>query len=468
MAEPGVLVARRARAWIGLSFGAALIMMVAAMPDAPARQASGERRPNVLLIVTDDQRDGTVDAMPTTAAFFGAKGRSFTNAFATSPMCCPSRASIMTGRYPHNHEVRRNADGDLLDQKTTLQYYLRQAGYQTAMAGKYLNGWDETRQDPPHFDRWAAIDDEDYASVYVDFIANVNGTLRLPRGYSTDYIGRKATSFLETFEERDRQPWFMYLAPFAPHKPFVTAPKYRSADTPEWHGSPAVSEDDRSDKPEWVQKHAVPLARAQEISTEQYRLLMSVDDMVARVADALDRLDEARDTIAIFMSDNGYMWGEHGLVQKRFPYTKAAKIPLLVRWPGHIEENTTDGRLAANIDIAPTIMAAAGIEPDPAAPVDGRSLLSETTRDRVLMEFFGAPGKSPPPWAGIRSESYQYVEYYDKESGEVVAREYYDLTNDPWQLVNLYGDGDPLNDPALTVHQADLALIRECRGSSCP
>lgn len=431
-------------------------------------EGPGSTRPNILVIVTDDQRAGTLDAMPATRRAFTTRGRTYTDAYATSPLCCPSRASIMTGRYPHNHGVERNEDAEKLDQETTLQYYLKQAGYTTGMVGKYLNSWDEASAAPPYFDRWAAIDDGSYSHVYYDFLANVNGKVFFPGGYSTDFIATKTVKFLRDFEEHDETPWFMYVAPFAPHKPFHPEPIYRGASTPLWNGNPAVEEADRDDKPSWVQRRHVLLSGARTVSRKQYRTLMSVDDMVSRIFQTLRKLDEARPTLAFFLSDNGYLWGEHGLASKRFPYTAAVKVPFVVRWPGQVSPGSVDGRMFANIDIVPTVLDVLDIEADPDAPVDGRSVFAAGERDGLLFEYNGARLGESPPWASYRSKTYQYIEYYDETTGALEFREYYDLANDRYQLENLFGDDDPFNDPLAPPLMTQLADAKSCRGDSCP
>lgn len=437
--------------------------------EVRADQVPDEERPNVLVIVTDDQREGTLNVMPATRRVFIRGGRSYSEAYATSPLCCPSRASIMTGRYPHNHEVRRNEDADNLVQESTVQYYLQQDGYLTGIAGKYLNSWKEAEVDPPYFDRWAVIDDSSYEDVYYDFTANINGRITEPRGYSTDFIGRRSVRFLNDFEEEDETPWFLYVAPFASHKPFEPAKRYRNADVPLWVGNPAAIEADRSDKPPWVQARSVRLAGGRATSRQQSRTLMSADDMVRRVFNELVRLNEDQDTLAVFVSDNGYLWGEHGLASKRFPYTQAIRVPLMVRWPGVVGEAETDDSLVGNIDIAPTIVEAAGVETDPDHPMDGRSLLSAAPRRELLLEYFGSRiGADVPAWASTRTPTYQYVEYYDPLTGTLQYTEYYDLVEDPWQLVNLLGDSDPTNDPPTVVLSIELQQTRDCRGADCP
>lgn len=445
----------------------ALLFLSASPTDVSAQ--SVEQKPNILVIVLDDQRDGTLKVMPETKRRFIREGTDFTNAYTTSPLCCPSRASIMTGRYPHNHDVRRNEQSDLLVQESTLQYYLQQDGYLTAMAGKYLNGWKETEVSPPYFDRWAAIDDSSYRYVYSNFSANVNGDIRYPTGYSTGFVGKRSVRFLRQFEQQDDTPWFMYVAPFAAHQPFEAERRYRSARTPRWNGNPAVRETDRTDKPPWVQSRSVHLGGGRAISRRQSRTLMSADDMIEQLLKVVRRLDEDRDTLAFFISDNGYLWGEHGLASKRFPYTGAIEVPLMMRWPGVVPEGFADRRLAANIDIAPTVLQVAGITPNPDYPIDGRSLLGDRPREELLIEYFGSRvGGDVPAWAGLRSPAYQYVEYYDETTGAIVFAEYYDHVDDPYQLRNLLGDTDPTNDPPVAFLSFDLSQKRTCSGASCP
>jgi arylsulfatase A-like enzyme len=426
-------------------------------------------RPNVLVIVTDDQREATLNVMPSTRRLFEKAGTSYSQAFATSPLCCPSRASIMTGRYPHNHGVRRNEDAANLVQESTVQYYLQQNGYRTGIVGKYLNSWPEATQDPPYFDRWAVIDDTSYNHVYSEFLANVNGESLYPSGYSTTWIGDKTASFLRKFEKKDDEPWYLYVAPFASHKPFDPERKYRNSSTPLWLGNPAVAETDRADKPPWVQSRHVKFAGGRAIARRQYRTLMSADDMVESIFRVMGNLDETRDTLAIFISDNGYMWGEHGVASKRFPYTQAVRVPLIVRWPGQVEPGQTNDSLVGNIDVAPTILESVGIAPDPAYPMDGKSLFSAEPRRELLLEYFGSRvGEDVPAWAATRSLTYQYIEYYDPTTGTTEFTEYYDLSNDPWQLLNLLGDADPTNDPPAPVFSVTLNQARDCEGPDCP
>ena len=453
-----------------LTVALATLTLLSGAVAASGRDRSHDpaRRPNILLIVTDDQRIGTFNVMPATKRKFADRGTVFTDAYATSPLCCPSRTSIMTGRYPHNHEVRRNEDAMNLDQETTLQYYLQRAGYTTALVGKYLNAWPELQAAPPYFDRWAAIDDSSYAHVYTGFGANVDGRVFYPDGYSTDFIGDQSARFLRGFEADDDRPWFLYVAPFASHKPFQPERSYKWARTPQWNGNPAVGELDRTDKPPWVQERRVGLSGARGTARAQSRTLMSVDDLVEKTFAALSKFDETRDTLAIFISDNGYLWGEHGLASKRFPYSAAVKVPFALRWPGHVGRGRIDDRMVANIDITPTVLDVVGIESNPDVPIDGRSLFAPGEREALLLEYFGARLGESPPWSSYRTDTYQYTEYYDETTGVLTFNEYYDLANDRWQLENLLGDADTANDPLMPFFSAQLAEAKSCAGSSCP
>jgi arylsulfatase A-like enzyme len=429
-------------------------------------------RPNVLLIVTDDQRAG-FSVMPKAREWLKRGGTNFTRAFVTTPLCCPSRTSIFTGRYTHNHHVFSNdGEGGNLVQQSTLQYYLQRAGYETAMYGKYLNRWDIS-QPPPFFDHFAM---NTTSSVYDHGIWNVDGTVKTIAEYNTTYISDNAQRFLN--HAGSKRPWFLYLALAAPHDPYVAEPKYRHARTPHWKGDPAVLETDRSDKPPFVQKQHAGLIYGQKIRRTQFRTLMSVDDMISKLAVTLRNLGEERNTLVIFISDNGLMRGEHGLVGKKVPYEQSIKVPFMARWPGHLEANATDDRLVANIDIAPTVLQAAGLIPNPAYPLDGRSILGTTSnRNRLLMEHF--PGKIDPSgstwenWASTRTKTYKYTEYYQPDGTTVKFREYYDLRRDPWELHNLLGDSHHSNDPDdVGAISEQLAQDRACIGTAgigaCP
>jgi arylsulfatase A-like enzyme len=442
---------------------------VASSAAAPTKPA-----PNLLIIVTDDQRaTETLQVMQETVRIFSGGGVTFPRAFATTPLCCPSRATLFSGRYAHNHGVMTNSEGADLQHEYTVQAYLQAAGYHTGIAGKYLNRWD-LEQDPPYFERWAICS----SCGYYDSPFNVNGETRTVPGYSTDFIAGRAIRFLRRFETSDVDPWLLFVTPYAPHGPSTREPAYEDAPVGKWSGNPAVRERDRSDKPPFVRDRHAGLTRGRLIRRAQLRTLMSVDDLVQRIFRALSELGERRRTLAIFVSDDGYLWAEHGVTGKNVPYTQSIEIPLMMRWPGHVPSGTVDRRIVANVDVPATLLHAAGVVPPLGAPaLDGRSILdSSWTRRRILTESggtvrlieSGGTVRLVPNWASIRSAAYQYVEYYADDGTTVEFREYYDLREDPWQLVNLLGDGDPTNDPDVPTLHARLAADRACAGSSCP
>jgi arylsulfatase A-like enzyme len=443
-------------------FGCALTAPPVIRAEATPGVQPQVERPNVLLIVTDDQRNDTFSVMPGVRRLFGKQGTRFPETYAATPLCCPSRASIMTGRYSHTHRVYNNGEDAVrsLDHSRTIQSQLDDAGYRTGIIGKYFNDW-PTRLDPPGFDRWAISD-----RGYYDAVFNVQGRTKTVSQYVTDYISDQAVSFIrDSSEEED--PWFLYLAPLAPHGPFAPEPAYANAPIPAWKRNPAMLEKDLSDKPAAVQAPSVNMDDKR-VRSGQLRSLMSVDDMVERIFGTLDDLGEADNTLAIYTSDNGFYWQEHGLTDKRLPYTQAMKLPLFMRWPEGIEAGAVDERLVSNVDLAPTILDAAQVQPRDL--LDGESLLHDGTRTTVFSEYWrDVTQREIREWAALRTDEYQYTEYYD-DDGKRIFREYYDLTNDPWQLNNVLADRIDGNEPSaeiLAELSTRLQIARRCEGTSC-
>jgi arylsulfatase A-like enzyme len=435
-------------------------------PFATAQTGPGSGRPNVLIIITDDQRIESMGPMRKTRAWFRRKGTEYVNAFVTTPLCCPSRASIFTGRYAHNHMVKTNADARELDPKSALAFYLKQEGYQTAIVGKYLNSWEGQ---PSQFEQWHTFENR---SAYKNAPFNSNGVVHKVKRYSTDYIGGRARALVNAFEAQDAKPWFLVVGTWAPHTPANAEKRFRRSKVGQWDGNPAVFEADRTDKPAFVQIKEAGFEGGRKLRTRQLRTLKSVDELVDELFGTMTAAGETAETLAFFISDNGIAWAEHGMKTKATPYVPAVKVPFLARWPGHLPAGVQEGGLVANIDVAPTVLDAAGITPDPAFPLDGRSLLSPFQRDRLLLEFQGGNNQpGVPTWAATWTSEYQYVEYYDDATGGVSFREYYDLVNDPFQLTNLLGDADPVNDPPLD-EQSKLSLRlsrdRVCAGTEGP
>lgn len=426
---------------------------------------SAQTRPNVLIIVTDDQRIGSLAVMPQTRRYFVQGGTNFKQAFVTTPLCCPSRSSIFSGLYAHNHGVVNNSQGlaENLDQQSLVQFYLHRAGYHTGLFGKYLNKWN-TAQAPPNFDDYSFFS---LGEPYYRGTWNHNGKVATLKTYSTTYIRRLGERFLQASESDDSKPWFLYLATAAPHGPSTPQPRYKNAPVPFWPGEPAVGEKDRSDKPRYVSEDHAGLARGRHVRRRQLRSLMSVDDMVGDIMQLLHQLGEERRTLVFFISDNGVTWGDHGIRGKIVPYTPSIEVPMMMRWPGHVPAGKSDNSLVANIDIAPTILDAAGVSPDKA--MDGHSLLgTPTARKSILNEYTFMSKYNVPTWASIRTDSFQYIEDYNRDGTKVRFREYYDLNRDPWQLTNLLGDRDHSNDPDVRALSRRLAQERTCAGANCP
>ncbi|MFD9726448.1 sulfatase [Streptomyces sp. NPDC059072] len=441
----------------GFLAGAAAVAAAAATPalaGSAAASTASAARPNILLIVTDDQPKHTDWALQKTIGWIADQGVKFTNGHVATPLCAPSRSSVFSGRYAHNHGVRNNAASHSLDQHTTVQRYLKQAGYRTGLFGKYLNSW-TLADNPPHFEEFALLQ-----PAYTNADWNVNGTVQTINGYTTNIIKNKTLNFLDK-AATDSRPWFAYVTPYASHGPRTPEAKYANVAVPAWNGRPSVPEADRSDKPAYIQNATGTLADGQQIRAEQLRTLLTVDDAVQAFRDKLAALGQLDNTLVIYIGDNGFGWGDHGWTKKSVPYSPAHEVPFYLSWPaGGLGSGTVDNRVVANIDIAPTILDAAGITPD--TPQDGHSLLSGHSRDHLLVEWWkqGTGGTGPKTWASYVAKDKQYVEYYDLHTdatgavsgtGQVTFREYYDLVSDPYQLQNLLHQATPAQEQALGI-----------------
>ena len=470
--------------------------------SAPPDSAVPLKKPNVIVILTDDQRsEGTMVAMPKTLKWFQkgtledsitAGGTHFTEAIGTTPLCCPGRTSIVTGQYMHNHLVPHNLEeySVAFDQSHNLQAYLGQPGadYFRGHIGRYLsvNTW----LNPPYFDRWALSQGPYLPPIDVNEQGVRKVGLTGIQTYSTTYFKQQALQFLNEADQGG-QTFFLHLGTYAPHTPFNADTPYNTANYPQsnfpaYTETPAQQETDLSDKPPWVQAWNpanIFGTNPEGERLKQLRTLKSVDDLVDEVFTQLEAQGNADDTLAFFTTDNGYNWNDHGLTAKSKPYIPGVQIPLFMRWPANpqVRRNFSDDRLVANIDIAPTVMDAAGLADDPGTPMDGVSLLDPTkTRSRILSEYAGdqaEPGESGPfwkvpPWAALLTEDYHYIENYDSDGVVPTFREFYDLQNDPYELNNLYGSRRrPVQRPA---HESDgrglsaqLAKDRICRGTEC-
>ena len=407
-----------------------------------AAQDQEEEPPSILLIITDDQRWDTLWAMPEVQHSLVERGVTFSEAFTTSSLCCPSRASILTGQYPHTTGVYRqglpHGGFEAFDDSTTIATALRAGGYRTGLFGKYLDAYQSEALGgyvPPGWDRWVAF----VHSEYLGYTLTVDGTVErvgvAAGDYSTDLLAARAEDFIRSTDG----PVFAVYAPAAPHAPAIPSSVDRGlfADLPPWR-PPSFDEPDVSDKPAHMRAMTrFGPDRTEQLDTlriNQYRTLQAVDRAVGRLLGALEDTGRLEDALVILTSDNGLLWGEHRWVKKEVPYEEAIRVPLVIRSdrigsaPGR-----TDAHLVANIDLAPTIAAAAGV-PFPGA--DGSNLLpllegrQDRWRSALLIEHMR--GTNPiPTYCAVRTSRYLYAVY---DTGE---RELYDLAADRYQLRNL-------------------------------
>jgi arylsulfatase A-like enzyme len=402
---------------------------------APAADAA---RPNVVVFLTDDQRWDTVSAMPTVRSELAGKGVTFSNAFVVNPLCCPSRASLLTGKYSHSTKVYTNGGFRLFKDSSTLATWLRRTGYRTGFFGKYLNSY-AGKYVPPGWSRWVAFTPSNVDN-YFDYQLNVNGTI-VPRGgvpedYSTDVLAAQAEAFIRGNPTR---PFFALFAPYSPHNPATPAPRHERAFPGLQPWRPAsYNEPDASDKPAWVRTREQLSPESQtsldEFRARQLRTLLAVDDAVERLLDGLADTGRLEDTVVIFTSDNGLLWGEHRMMGKQAPYEESIRVPLVVRFDRLATGARTEARQALNVDVAPTVAALAGV----AAPgVEGSSLVpllrnrSVPWRREFLVESLRTgPNPDVPTYCAVRGRRYAYVAYATREE------ELYDLAVDPRQLDN--------------------------------
>ena len=430
------------RRWAGTAIAIAVALGMMATPSAlRTHVAKAAPPPSVVVILTDDQRWDTISAMPTVESQLVDKGVRFTNAFVPDSLCCPSRTSILTGSYSHTTGVWRNqppyGGWQSFNDTTTIATWLHSAGYSTALVGKYLNGyWDApTGYVPPGWDHWASFIRADYYGYQL----NVDGTISdfgdAPSDYSTQVLADDASSFIRSANG----PLFLYFAPYAPHSPATPAPQYASAfsDLAPWR-PPSYDETDVRDKPAWVQRlplwNQAKVARKDEFRQNQYRTLLSADDAVGQVLQALSDTGRLDNTMIVFLSDNGISWGEHRWGTKRVAYEESIRVPFVVRYDPLTAAARTDPNLVLNIDIAPTIAELTGA---PAPTMDGQSLLpllaspSAAGRDDFLVEHLAKTDDRVPTYCGVRTRGYLYVYYVDGEE------ELYRLSRDPFELRNL-------------------------------
>jgi N-acetylglucosamine-6-sulfatase len=549
----------RARGRFGIALGLCLLLVslvVAGLQSAKAAEPSALQKPSFVVVQVDDATldqlyaslnvgGVEVQAMPYTQALIAGRGITFNRYYVPYPLCCPSRVSLLTGRYAHNHNVRGNVppNGGYTGFKARGAYthnlatWLQTAGYRTIHIGKFLNGYgdepfDEGKDVPPGWSAWHSVLKADTDHYYYGYTLNDNGSLDGPIGdpgsWETREYGERDDFGCPTaplngkpcFYETDRfdalaweelnqtspeQPFYLQMDYTAPHgdfrRPAGPEPATRHYNTfagaPYPHSrSQGFNEGNVNDKPRFIRE--APYLSLNDIHT--YRVyyqkalesLRSVDEGVKLIVDTLGGLHRLRNTYIVFTSDNGFFYGEHRLTGGKFiAYEPATHLPLLIRGPG-IKPGTSTGELAANIDLAPTILELAGAEADKS--IDGRSLVpymkdpALRSRRPLLFESFvetndveanGEPtaqravkelkrrrdGASasivapPKDYEGIRLGPYKYIEWPDGE------KELYDITKDPYELNNVVRV--PNLSPIRAFLHAQLVRLETCVGRTC-
>ena len=433
------------------SFVTFLLVLTSVLSSCSARKQTD--RPNIIIILTDDQPIPTLQYMPNLQKELIAKGASFSNAYVTTPLCCPSRSSILTGLYVHNHGVRSNraplGGATAFKDISTLPVWLQSAGYRTALIGKYLNDYESLPEGyiPPGWNEWHTFVSKDpNKDFYYGYTFNDDGKVTRhgaePEDYSTDMLNKKAIDFIKQTDG----PFFLMLNFYAPHQPYISADRHKDlfkTDAEVTHNRPKnFLEEDVSDKPAWVQEiDPQNPDYIDKVYERMLRTLMSVDDSVGQVVATLDQEGIRDNTLIIYMTDNGMALGENRVFGKACPYDTCIHIPFVVSYPDKISASRVDPNLILNIDIAPTLTDLAGI-PN-ISTYDGQSFLkllsdpASAWREGFLIEQYqddpeeGGMTALVPSYIGYRTKEWKYVEY---ETGE---HELYDLLNDPFELNNL-------------------------------
>lgn len=425
--------------------------------DAERGGASAAARPrNVVFILSDDHRYDFMGFMPDAPQWLetpaldriAAGGAHVRNAFVTTSLCSPSRASILTGQYAHRHRIVDNTS-PIPEGTRYFPEFLQQAGYRTAFIGKWHMGEvDDIPQ--PGFDHWVSFRGQ---GAYRDPVLNVDGLRRQEKGYTTDLLTDHALGWLRRHRQTEPdKPFFLYLSHKAVHAEFEPAERHRGryadASIPYPETMPAEA---NRDKPDWVRAqrnswHGVDYMYHGDMEFDGFykaytETLLALDESVGRVLDYLEQAGLADDTLVVYMGDNGFLLGEHGLIDKRHAYEESMRVPLLAYAPGLIEPGTTIEPMVRNIDIAPTLLDLAGASTT--IDMDGRSVMPLLRGEPVdwplemLYEYYWEHAFPHTPTVfALRDQDFKYVYYH----GVWEKDELYDLGNDPHETRNLILD----------------------------
>jgi N-acetylglucosamine-6-sulfatase len=475
-------------------------------PGSAPANAAVAAKPNILFVLTDDLDMGEIAQMPSLQSKLVKQGVTFNNNFVSVSLCCPSRTTTLRGQYSHNTGVETNggSNGGFATahangvETSTVATWLQGAGYRTALIGKYLNGYPNTAGDTYVPPGWTEFDSSVKGNPYSEFnyTLNENGTLvsygKKAKDYGTTVYTKKTQDFM-TRAAQAGQPFFAYLAVYAPHAPATPAPRdanlFPGATAPR---TPSYNEADVSDKPAWVQAKprldAATQAKTDALYRKRIQSLQAVDRSIGQLIATLKTNGQLANTYIVFTSDNGFHLGQHRLPQgKQTAYEEDIHVPLIVRGPG-VPKNAKRAHITGNVDYAPTFAALAGA----ATPsfVDGRSLAPllgasppavSTWRHAYLVEHWQqggteAPGSGPqepadgdqvaapaaaqgiPEYHAVRTARYTYVELVTGE------KELYDHTVDPYELDNIAATASPA---LLSSLHDRLVALETCAGAGC-
>jgi arylsulfatase A-like enzyme len=454
----------------------------AAGVEAQPAGAGAQPRPNIVLIVTDDQTMAQLSnaTMPSTLGLIGEQGTTFANSIATTPLCCPSRASMITGQYGHNNGVLANAGGykHLVSPRNVLPLWLRAAGYYTAHVGRWLQGY-KGKKVAPGWDEWFTMLGEN--RTYYRYDVSDDGESahfgKAPRDYVTRVLNQQALRVVRR-QVRSPKPFYLQLDQLAPHAdgfvggsggacehsaipPSLAPAGFEDAQLPM---PPSFNEADVADKPSFLK--LLPTLSDEQIAEigRQWRCrlasLPAVDEGVRRIVATLDHAGELDNTAIVFTSDNGYFFGEHRVrTEKDYAYEEGIHLPLLIRFPGGAGAGSVVDAPVANIDIAPTLLELAGAQPcrgkgaGACRVMDGRSLVPLVAggawpQDRALaLELARKAGSAnaalPCTYQGVRVDAQVYIEHSSVPDAAGACQpasevEHYDLASDPFELTNLF------------------------------
>lgn len=444
----------------------------------------GVKPRNLVFILTDDHR---YDAM----GFMGHPfletpnldrlargGAHLKNAFVTTSLCSPSRASVLTGLYTHKHRVIDNAR---LEPEGIVYFpqYLQAAGYATAFIGKWHMG-QESDAPRPGFDHWVSFKGQGNYLPVANSPLNVDGKAVPQKGYITDELTDYAVTWLRQQKPAEK-PFFLYLSHKAVHANFTPAErhegKYKDA---KWTrpGSENLSPEWAARVPRWVRDqrnswHGVDFPYHSDLDIEQYykrycETFLAVDESIGRIQGELQRMGVAEDTLVIYMGDNGFMFGEHGLIDKRVAYDTSIRVPMVMQCPSLFPGGQTVEAVTANIDVGPTFLDAAGIRRPP--HMDGQSMLplargdqSGRRKDFLYVYYWEKSFPQTPTQFALRGDRYKLISYY----GLWDTDELYDLQEDPGETRNLISDPG-LQKVRKEMEQKLFGMLEEAGGMQIP